>query len=48
MNTTNESYAIDKASDAFELYIGASVICTFAFLAVFVYLFKSFNRPSGF
>lgn len=44
--TPESTHAIDKAADAFLIYVGAGVLCTFAMLGVFVYLWKSFNdRP---
>lgn len=41
------THAIDKAADAFALYVGAGVLCTFTMLAVFVYLWRSMNQPRG-
>ena len=45
--TPESTHAIDKAADAFALYVVAGVLCTFAMLGVFVYLWRSMNEPRG-
>lgn len=45
--TPESTHAIDKAADAFALYVGAGVLCTFVTLGVFIYLWRSMNQPRG-